>query len=199
MRTIRPLAMAAVALLALAACGTSGGDDSSAKSPATPSAPAGDSASSEPSPNASSPHASASPAKTPEKLRFTAKGVDGKPFEGSTLAGKDAVLWFWAPWCGECRREAPHVAAVQAATKNQAVFVGVAGLGQTPDMRAFVKDYKLSAFEHIADLDGTVWKRFGVVQQPAYAFVDDSGKVEVVRGELGEKALADKVAELTGD
>ncbi|MBT2390729.1 redoxin domain-containing protein [Streptomyces sp. ISL-1] len=194
MRPARPLTLAAVALFALTACGTQN-TDASAKAPSSPAASTSAPAESAPS---ASPSNSA-PAEVPKKLRFTVKTVDGKPFEGSTLAGKDAVLWFWAPWCGECRREAPHVAAVQDATKDKAVFVGVAGLGQTPDMRAFVKDYKVTAFEHVADLDGTVWKRFGVTQQPAYAFVDDSGKVEVIRGELGEKALADKVAELTGN
>ncbi|AVZ77406.1 hypothetical protein SLUN_12485 [Streptomyces lunaelactis] len=186
-----------LALTALTACSSSG-DDSSAESPVAPSTPV-DGSTSAPAERSAS-QSSAAPAETAKQLRFTAKTVDGKAFEGSSLAGKDAVLWFWAPWCGECRREAPHVAAVQAATnKDEAVFVGVAGLGQPSDMRAFVEDYKVGAFEHIADLDGTIWKRFGVVQQPAYAFVDGSGKVGVVRGELGEKALADKVAELTGD
>ncbi|ATW52858.1 hypothetical protein CGZ69_26160 [Streptomyces peucetius subsp. caesius ATCC 27952] len=181
-------------MFALTACGTSSTTaDTPDKTPPSPAAGAS-------TPAAPTASASTSPsAEVPEKLQFTAETVDGKPFEGSTLAGKDVVLWFWAPWCGECRREAPHVAAVQAATKNEAVFVGVAGLGQSADMRAFVKDYKVSAFTHIADLNGTVWKRFGVIQQPAYAFVDDSGKVDVVRGELGEKALAAKVAELTGN
>jgi len=195
-RPARPLALTAVALLALTACGTDTTTaDTPVKAPSSPAASASTPA--RPAPAAS---ASTSPSpEVPQKLQFTAKTVDGKPFEGSTLAGKDAVLWFWAPWCGECRREAPHVAAVQGATKDKAVFIGVAGLGPTADMRAFVKDYKVGAFGHVADLDGTVWKRFGVVQQPAYAFVDDSGKVEVVRGELGEKGLADKVAELTGN
>jgi thiol-disulfide isomerase/thioredoxin len=196
-RTARPLALAAVALFAstaLTACGTQD-TDTPAKAPSSPAASASSPA--EPAPAASP---STSPAaEVPKKLQFTSKTVAGKPFEGSSLAGKDAMLWFWAPWCGECRREAPYVAAAQKATKDKAVFVGVAGLGQTPDMRAFVKDYKVGAFEHVADLDGTVWKRFGVTQQPAYAFIDDSGKVEVVRGELGEKGLADKVAELTGN
>jgi thiol-disulfide isomerase/thioredoxin len=192
-RTARPLDVSAVALLVFTACGaqSSGTSGPVASSPvvsasATQTAPAA-----VPSNSPST--------EVPEKLRFTAQTVDGKPFEGTTLAGRDAVLWFWAPWCGECRREAPHVATVQAATKEKAVFVGVAGLGQIQDMRTFVTDYKVGAFVHVADLDGTLWKRFGVIQQPAYAFVDDSGKVEVVRGELGEKDLAGKVAELTGN
>lgn len=133
-----------------------------------------------------------------EELRFTAETVNGDPFDGTTLAGKDAVLWFWAPWCTECRREAPHVAKSQADNAD-VVFVGVAGLGETNDMRDFVDDYNVDAFTHLADLDGSLWQRFGVVQQPAYAFIDDSGKIEVYRGELGEDGLAEHVDALSGN
>lgn len=133
-----------------------------------------------------------------EELRFTAETVDGDPFDGTTLAGKDAVLWFWAPWCTECRREAPHVAKARADNPD-VVFVGVAGLGETGDMRDFVDDYGVDAFTHLADLDGALWQRFGVVQQPAYAFVDDTGKIEVFRGELGAEGLAERVASLSGN
>ncbi|MBA3338949.1 MAG: redoxin domain-containing protein [Geodermatophilaceae bacterium] len=132
-----------------------------------------------------------------EPLQFTAQTIDDQSFEGSSLAGKASVLWFWAPWCTECRREAPSVAAVQAAVGDEVTFVGVAGLGEIPEMQAFVDDYGVSAFTHLADVDGSIWSRFGITRQPAYAFIDASGHVEVVRGVLGESGLADKVAELT--
>lgn len=135
-------------------------------------------------------------ADVPEQLRFRAETVDGKPFDGTTLAGKDAVLWFWAPWCTECRREAPHVAAAQKANAD-VTFVGVASLGERRAMADFVRDYKVSAFTHVADLNGSVWQRFGVVQQPAYAFIDDSGSVEVIRGELGPDRLERHLASLS--
>jgi len=132
-----------------------------------------------------------------EPLQFTAQTIDSESFEGTSLAGKASVLWFWAPWCTECRREAPSLAAVQASVGDEVTFVGVAGLGEISEMQAFVQDYGLSAFTHLADIDGSVWSRFGVTRQPAYAFIDASGQVEVVRGVLGEQGLADKVTELT--
>ncbi len=93
-----------------------------------------------------------------------------------------------SPPCRQARADNPDV-----------VFVGVAGLGEAGDMRDFVDDYDVDAFTHLADLDGSLWQRFGVVQQPAYAFVDDTGKIEVYRGELGEEGLAERVNSLSGN
>lgn len=193
---MRSLALALALMLGLAGCGT---DTTSKDAGADPSQSqtAGDAT-----------DAPASPTDTPsekrtepivaETLRFTAKTLEDNTFDGTALAGKDAILWFWAPWCTECRREAPQVAKSQLQNPG-VVFIGVAGLGETDDMRDFVSDYEVGAFEHLADLDGSLWQRFGVVQQPAYAFLDDAGKVEVYRGELGDDGLAERVATLTSN
>ncbi|RZQ64893.1 protein disulfide oxidoreductase [Amycolatopsis suaedae] len=132
-----------------------------------------------------------------EQLRFTAKTVDGKDFTGQSLAGKPAVLWFWAPWCPVCQREAPTVAnAAQAATG--VTFVGVAAQDEVPAMQAFVSKYKLDSFVHLADVDAAVWKRFGVTAQPAFAFIGADGSVDVVKGTLSEQDLAARAGTLAG-
>lgn len=146
----------------------------------------------------SSPTAVAGSAAAVARLSFTGTTLDDTEFDGSTLAGKDAVVWFWAPWCTQCRREAPHVAALQAANAGKVTFVGVAGLGEVAAMRDFVTDYGVGAFPHVEDRDGAIWQRFGVTRQPAYAFIDSSGRVEVIRGEMGAEGLAAKVKELAG-
>jgi len=144
---------------------------------------------------ASSPAASAGGTASPAAPAFTAKTLDDAAFDSATLAGKDAVLWFWAPWCARCRREAPGVAAAQSANAGVS-FVGVAGFSEVAAMRTFVTDLQLGAFPHVADSDGSIWQRYGVTEQPAYAFIDNSGKVEVVRGEMGPEGFAAKVKEL---
>lgn len=158
-------------MFGLAACGT---DTSGAGARDDPHQAAG-TATGAPSSPAATPKQTGAEPPVPDELRFTAETVDGESFDGATLAGNDAVLWFWAPWCTECRREAPYVAASSQADNPEVVFVGVAGLGETADMRDFVEDYDVDAFEHLADLDGALGQRFGVVQQPAYAFVDATG------------------------
>lgn len=189
---MRSIMLSIMMILGLAACGSvatgSGADDAGAAAES----------SSESSSQPSNPSARPGGAAVPEELSFTAETIEGASFDGSSLAGKDAVLWFWAPWCTECRREAPFVATSQSENPDVR-FVGVAGLGENSDMRDFVADYDVSGFEHLEDVDGSLWERFGVVQQPAYAFVDDSGEIEVYRGALGEDGIAERVAALTGN
>lgn len=132
------------------------------------------------------------------QLQFEAKTVDGQSFSGQSLLGKPAVLWFWAPWCTTCQREAPMVVRVAAA--NPAVtFVGVGGAqNQLSALQEFVSKYDAAGFTELADTDGTVWLKFGVTTQPAYAFVGKSGSVDVVSGSLPEADLTSRVQALAG-
>jgi thiol-disulfide isomerase/thioredoxin len=132
----------------------------------------------------------------PEQLRFTAKTVAGAELSGEGLVGKPVVLWFWAPWCPKCQREAPGMAKAAKELGSSVTFVGVAALDQVPAMQGFVDKYDLKSFQHIADTDSAVWKRFGVTAQPAYAFIDKTGKVEVVTSQLSEKDLRDRLTKL---
>ncbi|MFC7613649.1 redoxin domain-containing protein [Actinokineospora soli] len=135
-------------------------------------------------------------AQVPEKLAFTAQTVSGGQFEGKSLLGKPAVLWFWAPWCPKCQREAAGIAS--AAQRNGGVtFLGVAANDTVEAMRGFIDERGVGGFEHLADTDAEIWRHFGVAAQPAYAFVSSKGEVEVVTQQLAEDELAAKVAALS--
>lgn len=178
-------AAAALAVTFLAGCGAQPGS-----APTAAPAPTSTSAS------APATGSSAPVVDVPEQLRFTAKTVDGAEFSGAALAGKPVVLWFWAPWCPKCQREAPGMSKAAKELGSSVTFVGVAALDQVPAMQGFVDKYDLKSFQHIADTDTAVWKRFGVTAQPAYAFVDKAGKVEVVPGQLSEQDLRDRLNKL---
>ncbi len=75
---MRRLLGSVLAVLALAACGGGTGDSTP---PA--GAPAG---------------TVDAPATADAALDFTATTIDGGQIEGSSLEGRDVVLWFWAPW-----------------------------------------------------------------------------------------------------
>jgi thiol-disulfide isomerase/thioredoxin len=133
----------------------------------------------------------------PAELQFTAKTLGGQDFSGESLLGKPAVLWFWAPWCPVCQREAPLVGKVAGANPG-VTFVGVAAQDQIPAMQKFVAEYPVGGFTHLADTDGAVWAKFGVTSQPAYAFITADGGIDVVKGSLSESQLTERVGALSG-
>ncbi|OBI49740.1 thiol:disulfide interchange protein [Mycobacterium kyorinense] len=132
----------------------------------------------------------------PDQLQFSATTLDGRQFSGETLLGKPAVLWFWAPWCPNCQREAPTVAKVAAANPT-VTFVGVAARAEESAMREFVDKYHVDGFTQLADTKSAVWTKFGVTQQPAYAFVQPDGSIDVVKGTMTESQLSERVSALS--
>lgn len=125
--------------------------------------------------------------------QFTADQLGGGELTSASFAGKDTVLWFWAPWCTVCRGEADDVVAAAGALDGKVEVIGVAGRGEVPEMEDFVSDTGTGALTHVVDADGSIWSSYEVFAQPAYAFIDDSGSVEVFVGALGEAALVERM------
>ena len=128
---------------------------------------------------------------------FTATTLDGASFDGASLAGKPTVLWFWAPWCGTCRSQAPGVTETATRFAGKVNVVGVAGLDDPTAMRQFVSSTGVSAVPHLSDEQGVVWKRFSVVEQSTFVLIDAGGSV-VFRGSMPGGKLAGRVADLAG-
>ena len=103
-----------------------------------------------------------------DRLDFTGTSLSGAPFNGASLQGKPAVLWFWTPWCPFCNAEAPSVSGV-AAANPKVTFVGVAARSDVAAMQGFVSKYKLN-FTVLNDADGSFWARYNVPWQPGYVF-----------------------------
>jgi hypothetical protein len=66
-------------------------------------------------------------------------------------------------------------------------FLGVAAREQVPAMKQFVSTYKMGGFIHLADVDASVWRHFGITEQPAFAFIAVDGSAKVVPGVLSEQ------------
>jgi len=127
---------------------------------------------------------------------FTADRLGGGELASSSFSGQDTVLWFWAPWCTTCRAEAPNVVAAAEALDGQVEVIGVAGRGEVPEMEDFVDETGTGGLTHVVDPDGSIWADFGVASQPAFAFIDDDGSVEMVIGAMGETAFTQRMTEL---
>jgi thiol-disulfide isomerase/thioredoxin len=182
-RLILP-ALLVAASVAVAGCGsaTHGGTD--AKPAAKPVAEAKPEAKSQDK-----------PVTVPASLKFTGTTLDGKPFDGASMAGHPVVLWFWAPWCATCAGEAPTVADAANQYKGKVDILGVAGMGPESDMHQFVTEQEVGNITHLADNAGVVWKRFGITEQSLYVMLDRTGKV-VVKGFMDDQVFGKWMAKI---
>jgi thiol-disulfide isomerase/thioredoxin len=174
--------LAAAGVLAAAGCG------SPKPSPARP-ASAGP-ASSGP---ASSGPASSGPASS--ALDFRGRTLDGTAFDASTLRGRPAILWFWAPWCATCASEAQSIADLADEYRGRIGILGIAGMGDTKAMHRFVSDFDIGGVPHLDDQAGELWRRFRITQQSTYVFVDRTGRI-VKTGYLDDLALTAEIKHL---
>jgi thiol-disulfide isomerase/thioredoxin len=133
-----------------------------------------------------------------ERLQFTGTTLTGARFNGASLQGKPAVLWFWRPQCPFCNQEAPSLSQV-AAANPKVTFVGVAARSDQASMQDFVSKYNLT-FTNLNDADGSIWQRFNVPWQPAYVFEKPDGSSTFVNNPtsaMSQQELSDRVAALT--
>ncbi|MBD8870421.1 TlpA family protein disulfide reductase [Nocardioides donggukensis] len=167
---------AAILLLVLTACGTATGTDS-----ATDSTTAG------------SEVVERGPARD---LDFASQTVAGESFDGTTLAGKPAVLWFWAPWCPTCRAQIEGVGTLAERHEGEVNVVGVGALDD-PEAIAGFADEVAEEVTVLTDQKGAVWRHFGVTAQSTYLVLDEDG-AEVASGFLDDARLAELVDGLVG-
>ena len=130
-------------------------------------------------------------------LSFTGRTLDGAAFDAATLAGRPALLWFWAPWCATCASQAGSVTDLHAAYGDRLGILGVAGMGSNADMREFVTDLEVGAIRTLDDEAGVLWRRFGITEQSTYVLVDRAGTVQRT-GYLDDQELATEVKALVG-
>lgn len=147
-------------------------------------------------------HADVALAGNTERLRFYGTQLSGALFDGRTLIGKPAVIWFWtpAPDCGVCAQEAPVLSRVSAANP-QVTFLGVAGRWDAASMKRFVITYQLQ-FTNLTDANGELWRSFGVPWPSAWAFLRPDGSGDLVNNiamPMSEDDLTARVAALTGN
>ena len=176
----RPLGVPMLLGLLLAAAGCGG-----AQAPGSAAAPRSAPASAVASTNA-----------VPATLSFSGKTLDGAAFNASTMAGKPAILWFWAPWCATCASEAQSIADLAAQYKGRLSILGIAGLGDNKAMHQFVSDLDVGDVPHLDDQAGVIWKKFRITEQSTYVFLDRTGTI-VKTGYLDDLQLTAEVKSLT--
>jgi thiol-disulfide isomerase/thioredoxin len=128
-------------------------------------------------------------------LAFSGTTLDGAAFDAATLAGKPAILWFWAPWCATCASEAQSINDLKDEYGDRLAILGIAGMGDNKAMHQFVSDLEVTKVPNLDDRKGVLWKRFGITEQSTYVLVDKAGKI-LDRAYLDDLQLTTKVKSL---
>ena len=70
------------------------------------------------------------------------------------------------------------------------------GKAEDAEIAGFVDEQGVRNFEHVIDPDGSLWSTLEISGQPSFAFINDDGTIERVRGRLGEDTLIERVESL---
>ena len=129
-------------------------------------------------------------------LDFTGTTVAGSPFDGSSLAGKPAVLWFWAPWCPTCRAQSVNLSHLAEKYDGELAVVGVGGLDSAEAIEELAA--RIPNVTHLVDDRGEVWQHFRVTAQSTYTVIDADGEI-ISEGYLDDAELNDLVDRLVAE
>ncbi len=127
---------------------------------------------------------------------FEATTIDGAELDASSLAGKPAVVWFWAPWCPTCRAQVPNLSALGEQYDGQLSVLGVGGLDDDAAIRDVAE--QIPNVTHVIDESGEVWRHFQVTEQSSYTVISAGGEV-ISEGYLDDAVLNDLVAGLVAE
>jgi thiol-disulfide isomerase/thioredoxin len=108
--------------------------------------------------------------------QFAALGLDGSSLGLEQLAGKPAVVVFWASWCGPCMAEVPHLQALTRAYGDRIGLLGV-NMGEDPRLVQKTVTARGLSWPIALDMDKSLAARFRVRSIPLVLVLDSVGRI----------------------
>lgn len=138
-----------------------------------------------------------------EKLdAFDVELLDGKRFKSRSLAGKPAVVTFWASWCAPCQKEMPALATLYEKYKDKGLQILGVSVDQDEKKLATWLGAHPMPFLIARDPGGVLMETFPNRGLPTTLWIRRDGTIRLRTTGLppgGDKRLEELVAELVGD
>ncbi len=137
---------------------------------------------------------------------FSLKNLEGKEFNLADFVGatkkkpaQGVILSFFASWCAPCRNELPLINSLTDELSGKGITVVIVNVKEDEKtIRALLADLKVDKPQVLADRNGKVSEKYGVMFLPVTFFVGTDGKVKsVIYGEIeNEKKLKESAAKI---
>ena len=103
---------------------------------------------------------------------------DGRQITLSDYEGQIVVLNFWATWCAPCRKEMPHLSALQTQMGGDALQVVTVATGRNPRpaMERFLSEIGVDNLPLHTDERQALARSMGVLGLPATIILDRDGQ-----------------------
>ncbi|MDQ3544570.1 MAG: TlpA family protein disulfide reductase [Actinomycetota bacterium] len=92
--------------------------------------------------------------------------------------GVPTLLWFWAPHCTFCMREAPEVVEFSAEYGDEVRIIGLGAQDSLDQAVDFVSSTGTEGLDMVWDESGESWIPFEVTSQPTVIVLSADGEVE---------------------
>jgi cytochrome c biogenesis protein CcmG/thiol:disulfide interchange protein DsbE len=127
---------------------------------------------------------------------FQLTTLDGDSLSSTDLAGRPAIINFWASWCiPACVDEHPVLMDAAARYADELLLVGILYDDTPRDALDFLVRYGDGGWPHIDDASGELALAFGVLGPPETFFVDADGIVRAKHyGPLTDESMARNLA-----
>ncbi len=100
------------------------------------------------------------------------------------------VVNVWASWCLPCRAEAPLLREAARHFDGQVTFIGVDIQDKPAEAAAFIAEFGLDKFDHVADPDRSIPALLGGSGVPITYFVASGGEIVSTHiGIIDERSL----------
>lgn len=107
---------------------------------------------------------------------FSLDDLAGNSHTISDLAGKPAVINFWASWCGPCEQEMPLLQSY-ADAYPEVYFIGINSGEDASLVEPFIDRYDIT-FSVWLDLDEKVTDQLRIIGLPTTYFIDSDGVIQ---------------------